>query len=688
MLQVPLPWWDAGGQGGPRPRSAHEGARTSPARAGRKERPRTAAAGSSSRNPRSTSGARHGGLRDPNPERDCRPAFERLHADHAERQQRRDGLQGAETRETRQQRIRRQLEAPLPEAGPDFERLHSEFYRREERLQRMREEADRQLAQQAVEVRGGGPADTDRMYARHAEHLERLEWKRQEAELARAAEERELLGVTVRGGFEEEVDVACSRLHNDAALRWERLELRRQAIEEAELMELSGGCSRLVYTSMPSSRSSLDSGGQPRWQQLYESARQRDERLAQEQMLAAVEEEQFLQNVSIHQTGSQEAQARACARLYQDGHAREQRQQLLRHRRAVDEAEDLADGWVHYRAEEAEAVAEVAANRLYQDWKTRAEKEQCRAQRALDSQPRPLATPSGDHGRRLQALYEDAGRREEQRQRRREQLEEEELEQLRLESVHAGAAARGADRRAWRREEAETVFERLSVFRGARAPPSARPSSQRAPSGRGARRAAGASPRTTPRSGASPRPTSQGGQARTPAATSGGPARRSWPPQAPGEEEGAAEPGGADAGKPVGTGAADDESQPAPPAEPLAHAQGTDSAPPRGAPPRARASTSAVRSYPASGAGAAPSREAARAARSATPPAARRRPTADELCDDGGLFERSVPLKARGAPSTLAHGQGLDPWLVCQLVEEGAGLACPERAVGGRARRR
>jgi len=296
---------------------------------------------------------------------------------------------------------------------------------------------------------------TDQLYADHAKRAERLQQKRELADLDRAEHEMQERRQFVRRGNENELEQVCQRLYEDATRRRQdavRKNVERQMQEDEERRVHAFGDKTVAAACT----------GTPRWQELYDKGLQRRKELHEKRKQLQEEEMQRLQEESLHSRGvGDEAQGKveeAIERLMEDSRrrinvqsrrARVAKEEALR-RQAGQQFSSLAD-------------LQDGINRLYyQDQQRRQEwfQEQTEALRVarcemLLSGSRVLSVEEANA--RFNQLYDDASRREKVRRQATERALREEEESLREQSVHATVLQKH-----WQPAEVQEIFNRIA----------------------------------------------------------------------------------------------------------------------------------------------------------------------------------------------------------------------------------
>jgi len=300
---------------------------------------------------------------------------------------------------------------------------------------------------------------TDQLYADHAERAQRLQKKRELANLDKAESEMLQRRHFVRRGNENELGQVCQRLYEDARRRRQdavRKNIERQMREDEERKVHAFGENVVAAAH----------NGTPRWQALYDEGLQRRKDLDEKRQLLQKEEIQRLQEESLHSRGAgDEAQGKVkevIDRLMEDSRrrinvqsrrARMAKEEVLR-RQAGQQFSSLAD-------------LQDGINRLYyQDQQKRQEKFQQQTEALRIAQREMLLSGSRvlsveEANARFNQLYDDALRREEVRRQATERALREEEESLREQSVHAAVLQKH-----WQPAEVQEIFDRIATGRG------------------------------------------------------------------------------------------------------------------------------------------------------------------------------------------------------------------------------
>jgi len=302
------------------------------------------------------------------------------------------------------------------------------------------------------------PSIFGRLHADHEIKLKKLEAKHEAEEREKVKEECVL--AATRKATEEEVDEACSRLHNDAELRRQRLQKRR---EEQEYFELCQEDFKLGGRS----RSSPAIGGEgstdePRWKRLYQKGAEKERKLEQERLRKAKQEEEYMVAHSVHrELFKAGADEEAFARLYEDSQQRELRREQQRAVEREEEERDTGDHSVHRCAQPV--VAEEAAQRLYEDGLMRQKRLEAKRMKkhAEDNEKAAPRKPTAEGAmaveRRVDLLYSDAERRKQDRRLQQEAAKREQAEKLEEASVHHRMR-----HKEWSPDEVDQVFDRVA----------------------------------------------------------------------------------------------------------------------------------------------------------------------------------------------------------------------------------
>eukprot|EP00435_Cladocopium_sp_Y103_P004882 s1818_g1.t1 len=173
-----------------------------------------------------------------------------------------------------------------------------------------------------------------------------------------------LQGRTVTVGSAAEVRAAGHRLYDEALRSRERLEAKRRQQRDAEVLE------DLQRAQKPSRPAAVE----PRWEQLYAGANQKQQRLAEKRLLQELEEEHWMNYHDLHR-GVEEGVA--YERLYQDAMQRGERLFIKEQRKLAEESKQLSQG-VHGKmalgSDFASRIAEQRSQFLYEDARQRKER--------------------------------------------------------------------------------------------------------------------------------------------------------------------------------------------------------------------------------------------------------------------------------------------------------------------------